>query len=55
MIVIFKRDAPQEAIQALCRQFEAQGLKIHNSMGEHTHLVGLIGETSCAPMPQWKR
>ena len=46
MIVIFKKDAPQEAIQALCRQFEAQGLKIHNSMGEHTHLVGLIGDTS---------
>ena len=28
MIVIFKKDAQQEAIQALCRQFEAQGLKL---------------------------
>lgn len=32
MIVIFKKDASQAAIDALCRQFEAQGLKIHNSM-----------------------
>lgn len=46
MIVIFKKDASQAAIDALCRQFEAQGLKIHNSMGQHTHLVGLIGDTS---------
>lgn len=46
MIVIFKPEATQEQIQALCNAFEAQGLKIHPSEGEHTHLIGLVGDTS---------
>ena len=46
MIVIFKPNASPEKVKALCARFEASGLKIHNSEGEHTHLIGLIGDTS---------
>ncbi len=46
MIIIFKESARPEQIRRLCEGFEAQGLKIHNSEGEHTHLIGLIGDTS---------
>ncbi|MEF9970500.1 MAG: 3-deoxy-7-phosphoheptulonate synthase [Ruthenibacterium sp.] len=46
MIIIFKKDASAQQIQTLCKNFEEQGLKIHNSEGELTHLIGLIGDTS---------
>ena len=46
MIVILKASAPEAEIQALCRRFEAEGLSIHASTGEHTRLLGLIGDTS---------
>lgn len=46
MIIIFKKDASVQQVQSLCKSFEEQGLKIHNSEGEQTHLVGLIGDTS---------
>jgi 3-deoxy-7-phosphoheptulonate synthase len=46
MIIIFKDNAQPEQVRQLCQAFEAQGLKIHNSEGEHTHLIGLIGDTS---------
>ncbi len=45
MIIIFKDSARPEQIQKLCADFEAQGLQIHNSEGEHTHLIGLVGDT----------
>lgn len=47
MIIIFKPQATAAQVKALCCDFEQQGLKIHNSEGEHTHLIGLIGDTSC--------
>ena len=46
MIVIFKQTASQQSIDALCRRFEAEGFQLHASTGEHTRLVGLIGDTS---------
>ncbi|MEG1925066.1 MAG: 3-deoxy-7-phosphoheptulonate synthase [Ruthenibacterium sp.] len=46
MIIIFKKYASAQQIQTLCKNFEEQGLKIHNSEGELTHLIGLIGDTS---------
>ncbi len=54
MIVIFKNTARPEQVRALCANFEAQGLKIHNSEGEHTHLIGLIGDTSAVDI-DWVR
>ena len=50
MIIIFKKNARADQIQNLCNSFEAQGLKIHNSEGEHTHLIGLIGDTSAVDL-----
>lgn len=46
MIIIFKQEATPAQIKTLCAGFEADGLKIHNSEGELTHLIGLIGDTS---------
>ncbi len=46
MIVIFRPEAAEEQIGALCREFEAGGLQIHRSSGEHTRLIGLVGDTS---------
>lgn len=46
MIIIFKQTATPMQIKTLCARFEADGLKIHNSEGEQTHLIGLIGDTS---------
>ncbi len=45
MIIIFKQNASEKGIEMLCKEFEQKGLKIHNSKGEHTHLIGLIGDT----------
>ncbi|MEG2286445.1 MAG: 3-deoxy-7-phosphoheptulonate synthase [Ruthenibacterium sp.] len=46
MIIIFKPEATPTQVGALCAEFEQQGLKIHNSEGVRTHLIGLIGDTS---------
>ncbi len=46
MIIIFKPEAQKEQIDRLCQLFEAQGLSIHQSSGEHTQLIGLVGDTS---------
>lgn len=46
MIVILKPEATKEQVLQLCRQFEEQGLKIHASEGEHTQLIGLVGDTA---------
>ena len=46
MIIIFKHTASQEQVDAICRHFEEQGLSIHASEGEHTRLIGLVGDTS---------
>ena len=46
MIVILKEHAREDDIRALCRSLEEEGLSIHNSEGAHTHILGLIGDTS---------
>lgn len=46
MIIIFKQNALASDIQRLCTQFEAQGLQIHDSEGQHTRIIGLVGDTS---------
>ncbi len=46
MIIIFKPQAQEKQIESLCQELEAQGLHIHKSSGEHTQLVGLVGDTS---------
>ncbi len=46
MIIIFKPTATQNEREMLCNSFVAQGLAIHASEGEHTNLIGLVGDTS---------
>lgn len=46
MIIIFKPEVGEERIGAFCRDFEARGFAIHASTGEHTRLIGLVGDTS---------
>ncbi len=46
MIVILKKNAEQEKVKSLISSIEALGLRTNYSQGEHTTLVGLIGDTS---------
>ena len=46
MIVILKQEARQEQIDKLTAFFNQMGLKIHLSQGEHSTIMGLVGDTS---------
>lgn len=46
MIVILKHDARQEQVEKLKEYFGKMGLGIHMSTGEHSTIMGLIGDTS---------
>jgi len=46
MIVILKQEARQEQIDKLTAFFNGMGLKIHLSQGEHSTIMGLVGDTS---------
>ena len=45
MIIILKKGAPKTEVEALCRSIEAQNIKINEVRGEHTTILGLIGDT----------
>ena len=47
MIIILKQTAKQEDVAALRGALEHSGLSIHDSKGAETHILGLIGDTSC--------
>ncbi|HIW73981.1 MAG TPA: 3-deoxy-7-phosphoheptulonate synthase [Firmicutes bacterium] len=46
MIIILKRNADEKKVAGLLHGFEEQGLTCHRSDGEHTTIVGLVGDTS---------
>ncbi len=46
MIVILKQEARQEQIEKLTAFFNKMGLKIHLSQGEHSTIMGLVGDTT---------
>lgn len=46
MIIILKKQADEEKVEALKQEMISQGLLIHESEGENTRLIGLIGDTS---------
>ncbi|MEG1931821.1 MAG: 3-deoxy-7-phosphoheptulonate synthase, partial [Pygmaiobacter sp.] len=46
MIIIFKKNASAEQIDNFKGDLKAQGLGIHESIGENVHLVGLVGDVS---------
>ncbi len=46
MVVILKQNAPKQQVDELLKQFQDFGLKTNVVVGEHTTIVGLIGDTS---------
>ena len=46
MVVILKQDAPKKQVDELLQWFNNYGLKTNVVVGEHTTIVGLIGDTS---------
>lgn len=46
MIIIFKKSASEEQIATFTEDLKSQGLGIHESVGENTHLIGLVGDVS---------
>lgn len=46
MIIVFKHTATTQQIGIVVADFKARGFDIHESQGEHTKLIGLIGDTS---------
>lgn len=54
MIVIIRRDAPQESVTRLLQVFEENSFKTHLSEGSHSTIVGLIGDTSAIDINRLK-
>ena len=50
MIIILKQNADEQKVEGLLHGLEAQGLTCHRSDGEHTTIVGLVGDTSKVDM-----
>lgn len=46
MIVILKENPDKQRVKQLAEHFEKLGFKIHYSEGEHTTIMGLVGDTS---------
>ncbi|HHV50652.1 MAG TPA: 3-deoxy-7-phosphoheptulonate synthase [Clostridiales bacterium] len=46
MIVILKQGADEKRIEGLISRIEKMGLSCHKSQGEHTTILGIIGDTS---------
>lgn len=45
MIIILKKNAPKKEVENLCKNIEAQNIKINEVVGAHTTILGLIGDT----------
>lgn len=50
MIIVLKKQAGEEQVEALKREMQSQGLAIHESEGENTRILGLVGDTSVVDM-----
>lgn len=46
MIIILKKQAQESQVEALKKEMQEQGLQIHESEGENTKILGLVGDTS---------
>lgn len=45
MLIITKRDAPEEALDAIKEYLTAHGFDIHQSTGANRTILGVIGDT----------
>lgn len=52
MIIVFKKNATEGQIKTLEGELRAIGLGIHESIGEHSRLIGLIGDVSRVDIDQ---
>lgn len=46
MIIILKRNAEKNKVAQLKQELTSKGFTLHESLGEHTEIIGLIGDTS---------
>lgn len=46
MVVILKQDAPKKQVDELLKWFDNYGLQANMVVGEHTTIIGLVGDTS---------
>ena len=46
MIVVLKRNSDKEHVERLMQHFTEMGLRINYSEGEHTTILGLMGDTT---------
>lgn len=46
MILVLKQNATQNEVSGLIQNLKARGLDIHESKGENTTIIGLVGDTS---------
>ena len=46
MIIVFKKGTPQDEIEAVKGKMVSLGLGLNESIGESSHLLGLVGDTS---------
>jgi 3-deoxy-7-phosphoheptulonate synthase len=46
MILVLKQNASQNEVSGLIQNLKARGLDIHESKGENTTIIGLVGDTS---------
>lgn len=54
MIIILKDKADQNRVNGLIRNLESQGLHINYSEGQHSTIIGLIGDTSVVDLESLK-
>ncbi len=50
MIIILKKNASEQELQLLRQSLATKGIKLHESEGEQTHIIGLIGDTKSVDM-----
>ncbi|MBO4991800.1 MAG: 3-deoxy-7-phosphoheptulonate synthase [Firmicutes bacterium] len=55
MILILKQDAKVESINKLADQLQGMGFIVQEIKGEHTHMLGLAGDTSHIDRDQFSR
>ena len=50
MILILKKNATKQQIDTLCHSLKSKGLSLHQSEGEQSHIIGLVGDTKSLDM-----
>ena len=54
MVIVLKQNPDEQKVEQLIRRLRGMGLKIHQSRGQHSTLLGLVGDTSSVDI-DWLR